>query len=174
MALRFEQLIERHHDEIFAYLWRLMGKDGRRDGATDVEDIVQDVFLRAYESFSGLRPNSNHRAWLYKIATNCAYSQLRRMKHRRDKLSSLAHSATDQETGTEVSSLHKQVEQTVHNLVSRLPAKQKACVTLRYLQDLDYPEIAQVLSCSQESARANVYQAIHRLRIALEKKHDNT
>ncbi len=30
MALRFEELIERHHDEIFAYLWRLMGNDGRR------------------------------------------------------------------------------------------------------------------------------------------------
>ena len=49
-----------------------------------------------------------------------------------------------------------------------LPVKQKACVTLRYLQDLDYPEIAQILSCSQESARANVYQAIRQLRLALE------
>jgi RNA polymerase sigma-70 factor, ECF subfamily len=169
MALRFEQLIERHHDEIFAYLWRLMGNDGRRDGAMDVEDMVQDVFLRAYESFEGLRPNSNHRAWLYKIATNCAYSQMRRMKHRRDKLSSFQHSATLQETGTEISSSHKQMGQIVRALVNGLPAKQKACVTLRYLQDLDYPEIAQILSCSQESARANVYQAIHRLRIALEK-----
>jgi RNA polymerase sigma-70 factor (ECF subfamily) len=170
MALRFEQLIERHHDEIFAYLWRLMGKDGRRDGATDVEDIVQDVFLRAYQSFEALRPNSNHRAWLYKIATNCAYSQLRRMKHQRDKLSSLKHSVTEQETASEASSLHKHMKQTVRTLVNELPTKQKACVTLRYLQDLDYPEIAQILSCSQESARANVYQAIHRLRIALEKE----
>jgi RNA polymerase sigma-70 factor (ECF subfamily) len=170
MALRFEQLIERHHDEIFAYLWRLMGKDGRRDGATDVEDMVQEVFLRAYESFPKLRPDSNHRAWLYKIATNCAYSQLRRMKHRRNKLSSLEHSSTHQETGTEVSSLHKQMEQTVRTLVNGLPAKQKACVTLRYLQDMDYPEIAQILNCSQESARANVYQAIHRMRMALEKE----
>src|SRR5262245_27700161 len=174
MAFRFEQLIERHHDEIFAYLWRLMGKDGRRDGATDVEDIVQDVYLRAYESFEGLRPNSNYRAWLYKIATNCAYSQLRRMKHQRDKLSSLKHLATEQEPASEASSLHKQMKQTVRTLVNELPTKQKACVTLRYLQDLDYPEIAQILSCSQESARANVYQAIHRLRIALEKKHDHT
>jgi RNA polymerase sigma factor (sigma-70 family) len=57
----------------------------------------------------------------------------------------------------------------VLKLVNELPAKQKACVTLRYLQDMDYPEIAQILSCSQESARANVYQAIHRMRIALEK-----
>jgi RNA polymerase sigma-70 factor, ECF subfamily len=170
MALRFEQLIEWHHDEIFAYLWRLMGNDGRRDGSLDVEDLTQDVFLRAYESFSGLRPHSNHRAWLYKIATHCAYSQLRRMKHRRDKLSSLKHTSPQQETATEVSSLHKQMEQTVRTLVNGLPAKQKACVTLRYLQDMDYPEIAQILSCSQESARANVYQAIHHLRIALEKE----
>jgi RNA polymerase sigma-70 factor, ECF subfamily len=169
MALRFEQLIERHHDEIFAYLWRLMGKDGRH-GSLDVEDLTQDVFLRAYESFEGLRPNSNHRAWLYKIATNCAYTQLRRMKLRRDKLSSLKHSSPEQETASEVSSLHKHMEQTVRTLVNGLPEKQKACVTLRYLQDMDYPEIAQILSCSQESARANVYQAIHRLRIALEKE----
>ncbi len=53
MALRFEELIERHHDEIFAYLWRLTGNDGRRDAATDVEDLTQDVFLRAYDSFAG-------------------------------------------------------------------------------------------------------------------------
>src|SRR5438093_6673688 len=83
MAPRFEPLIEQHHDEIFAYLWRLLGKDRRRGGAMDVEDLVQEVFLRAYESFAGLRPNSNHRAWLYKIATNCAYTKLRQMKSRR-------------------------------------------------------------------------------------------
>jgi RNA polymerase sigma-70 factor (ECF subfamily) len=169
MAVRFEQLIERHHDEIFAYLWRLMGHDGRGDDAMDVEDIVQEVFLRAYESFSRLRPNSNHRAWLYKIATHRAYSQLRRIKHRREKLSILRQSATNQETASAVSSLHQYTKQTVRKLVNDLPAKQKACVTLRYLQDMDYPEIAQILSCSQESARANVYQAIHRMRIALEK-----
>jgi RNA polymerase sigma-70 factor (ECF subfamily) len=167
MALRFEELIERHHDEIFAYLWRLLGNDGRRDAATDVEDLTQDVFLRAYDSFAGLRPNSNHRAWLYKIATHCAYTQLRRIKHRRDKLSSLKHSAVESETASEISSSRKDMEQRVRALVNELPAKQKACVTLRYLQDLDYPEITQILSCSQESARANVYQAIRHLRLAL-------
>src|SRR6516162_882337 len=101
MALRFEELIERHHDEIFTYLWRLLGKDGLRDRAMDVEDLVQDVFLRAYESFATLRPNSNYRAWLYKIATHCAYTQLRRTKHRRDKLAGLTHSAVELETGSE-------------------------------------------------------------------------
>jgi RNA polymerase sigma factor (sigma-70 family) len=52
--------------------------------------------------------------------------------------------------------------------MNELPMKQKTCVTLRYLQDLDYSEIAKILGCSQESARANVYQAVRHLRAALE------
>jgi DNA-directed RNA polymerase specialized sigma24 family protein len=39
---------------------------------------------------------------------------------------------------------------------------------MRYLQDLDYSEIGLILDCTEESARANVYQAIRRLRAALE------
>lgn len=170
MTPRFEELIERHHNEICAYLWRLMGKERRRDGGMDVEDLTQDVFLRAYESFPGLRPNSNHRAWLYKIATHSAYTQLRRMKHRRDKLSFLKHSPTQPAMGNDDPGSRQYIEQRVRALVNGLPVKQKACVTLRYLQDLDYPEIAQILGCSQESARANVYQAIRHLRLALEEK----
>jgi RNA polymerase sigma-70 factor (ECF subfamily) len=170
MTPRFEDLIERHHDEICAYLWRLMGPDGRRDGGMDVEDLTQDVFLRAYESFPGLRPNSNHRAWLYKIATHSAYTQLRRIKHRRDKLSFLAHSPMELSKASDDPASGKYPEQTVRALVNSLPVKQKACITLRYLQDLDYPQIAQILGCSQESARANVYQAIRHLRQALEEK----
>jgi RNA polymerase sigma-70 factor (ECF subfamily) len=170
MAPRFEELIERHHDEICAYLWRLMGKDGRRDSGVSVEDLTQDVFLRAYESFPRLRPNSNYRAWLYKIATHSAYTQLRRMKHRREKLSFLMHSQTEPATASGDSNLRQYTEQRIVAMVNGLPVKQKACITLRYLQDLDYPEIAQILGCSQESARANVYQAIRSLRLTLEEK----
>jgi RNA polymerase sigma-70 factor, ECF subfamily len=170
MAPRFEQLIEQHHDEIFAYLWRLLGKERRRDGAMDVEDLVQEVFLRAYESFAGLRPNSNHRAWLYKIATNCAYTKLRQMKTRRGGLLSLEISAAGLDAANGYSPVQKNLTQRVRALVDGLPSRQKVCVTLRYLEDLDYPEIAQILGCSQESARANVYQAIRRLRLILEEE----
>ena len=55
-------------------------------------------------------------------------------------------------------------------LVNGLPVKQKACVTLRYLQDLDYPEIAQIMGCSQQTVRAHMYQAIRRLRVALKEE----
>ena len=130
---------------------------------------MQEVYLRAYRNFSRLRANTNHRAWLYKIATNCAYSRLRQIRDGRRKAAALASVAAVAESASDIPASHGQIDRRLRFLVNQLPAKQKACVTLRYLQDLDYPEIAQILSCSHESARANVYQAIRRLRLALEK-----
>ena len=169
MALRFEELIERHHDEIFAYVWRLLAGDRSSDRKTEAEDLVQEVYLRAYRNFSRLRANTNHRAWLYKIATNCAYSRLRQIQDGRGKVAALASVAAAFGSESDILAYQREIDRRVRFLVNQLPPKQKACVTLRYLQDLDYPEIAQILSCSHESARANVYQAIRRLRLALEK-----
>lgn len=161
MAPRFEELIDRHHDEIFAYLWRLLGKERRSDITLEVEDLVQEVFLRAYENFSCLRPDSNYRAWLYRIATNCAFTKLRQLKSRREKSLELNLPATG-----DSSPIRRSMQRELRVLINELPAKQKASVTLRYLQELDYPEIASILGCSEEAARANVYQALRRLRIA--------
>ena len=162
MVLRFEQLIDLYHDELFAYLWRLLGKHRNSEAALDVEDLVQDIFLRAYENYERLRPDSNPRAWLYKIATNCALTRLRRAKNWRAKVSQLDHTASKSCVTANAENLPARVRR----LVASLPAKQKTCITLRYLQDLDYAEIAEFLNCSEASARANVYQAIQRLRAA--------
>jgi RNA polymerase sigma-70 factor (ECF subfamily) len=165
VALRFEEFMERHHDEISAYLWRLLNR--QRDGSMDVDDLVQEVFMRAYRGFARLHSSSNHRAWLYKIATNCAYTRLQQLRKRRDGLSSLRDSMTNGASAGDGSDDGKTQEQRVRGFVNGLPEKQRACVTLRYFQDLDYPEIAQILNCSQASARANIYQAMRRLRALL-------
>ena len=159
MAVRFETLIENHHDEIFAYLWRLLGRQRCADVGLDVEDLVQDVFMRAYEAFPKLRPASNHRAWLYKIATNRAFTKLRRAKLQREKIAVLKESP-----GGEIVSSTPEIDgATVRAAVERLTPKQKACVTLRYFSDLDYAEIATIVGCSAVSARANVSQALRQL-----------
>jgi RNA polymerase sigma-70 factor (ECF subfamily) len=158
MAVRFETLIDNHHDEIFAYLWRLLGRQRCADVGLDVEDLVQDVFMRAYESFAKLRPDSNHRAWLYKIATNRAFTKLRRAKLQREKISMLKRSPGDENLSTsEIDGAN------VRAAVERLTPKQKACVSLRYFNDLDYAEIAAIVGCSAMSARANVSQALRQL-----------
>ena len=170
-AVRFETLIERHHDEIYRYLWRVLSGSGRPDPALEAQDLAQEVYLRAYRAFGRLRTDSNHRAWLYKIATNCAYSALKREQRRGQQQVDLLDEAHRIPTG-EASSPEQQVMAgetwaRIRREVATLPPKQQAAVVMRHLQGLEYTEIAEALSCSEDSARANVYQGLRRLRLAL-------
>ncbi len=167
-GVRFEALIERHHDEIYRYLWRLSNSAGRIDAAVEAQDLTQEVFLRAYRAFARLRRDSNHRAWLYKIATNCAYSALKRAQRQANHSEPLDDEVQRLPVGASQSpDYHLSLGETmasVRRALADLPPKQAAAVVMRHVQGLSYPEIAQALDCSQDSARANVYQGLRRLR----------
>jgi RNA polymerase sigma-70 factor (ECF subfamily) len=167
---RFERLIERHHDEIYAYLYRLKHSGGS-DPAVEAEDLTQEVFLRAYGAFERLSPDSNHRAWLYKIATNCAYTALKRgQRHAQHQVELLdeVHAVPGGEgRAPEQQVMLNERLESVRREIATLPPKQQAAVVLRHGQGLDYGAIAEALVCSEDSARANVYQGLRRVRRAL-------
>lgn len=159
MPSTFEQLVERHHAEILAYLNRLLGD------AHDAEDACQEALLRAYRAYERVAPDSNLRAWLYKIATHTAFNALKRRKRdeaRRvdvdlDRLPAHAAAALD----------HRDQMRAIAQAVNALPPKQRAALMQRQFQGLGYGEIAEALGCSEAAARANVYQALKRLRAML-------
>jgi RNA polymerase sigma-70 factor (ECF subfamily) len=166
--VRFEELIDRHHDEIYRYVWRMLDGAGRPDGDTQAQDLTQEVFLRAYRAYPRLRKDSNYRAWLYKIATHCAYDALRRQRRDADHRTSLR--AVSEEIADEQGRspyreavLHETLG-AVRAAIAALPPKQRTAVILRHIQALSYAEIARALECSEASARANVYQGLRRLR----------
>ena len=176
--MRFEALMEQYHDEIFGYLWRLVdgsqASGGAMDVAADAEDLTQEVFLRAYRGFERLRPDSNPRAWLYKIATNCAYTAFKRSRRRAETSLPMPEDeagarfpAVDETASPYQVVAHKETLATVKSALADLPLKQQAAVVLRHVQGLEYAEIAQALACSEDSARANVYQGLQRLRSRL-------
>jgi RNA polymerase sigma-70 factor (ECF subfamily) len=148
----FNTLVEQYTGEIYSYLWRML-----RD-PQDAEDVLQETFLRAFKSFPGLRDDSNFRAWLYKIATNAAYTQLKQRTRRE------SHFAVFIENIQGTNPPPRELILAVLTAIESLPSKQQASLMLRKYQNLSYPEIGNVLNCSPDSARANVYQALKRLR----------
>src|SRR5512140_3804374 len=95
--IAFEDLVNQHSAEIFAYVWRML-----RD-TPDAEDCLQETFLRAYRAYARLPIDANHRAWLYKIATNTARTHIKRRsrdQHRMIDLD-LDLSSTDQSSPLE-------------------------------------------------------------------------
>lgn len=165
----FEALIDEHHDEIFRYIWRMLYNAGRDPAAT--ADLTQDVFERAYRAYNRLRPDSNERAWLYKIATNCTFTALRQgtrqMQRSQPLPDELQWGPPDPGPGPVQTLIQRERLNQVREQIGQLPTKQQGALILRYLHELEYGEIAEVLECSEDSARANVYQALKRLRSEL-------
>ena len=152
---QFDALIDQYSREIFAYLWRMM-----RD-PQDAEDALQETCLRAFRGFPRLRDDSNLRAWLYKIATNTAYTHLKkRARHASRTIDLVEFTPVAASDNLKQRDLLEAVLQTVE----QLPHKQQAALMLRNYQGFSYAEIAETLDCSPDSARANVYQALKKLR----------
>jgi RNA polymerase sigma-70 factor (ECF subfamily) len=161
----FDDLIQRHHQEIFSYLWRLM-----RD-PMDAEDALQETYLRAFRAFSRIEDDAHLRAWLYKIATNVANTMLKKRNRLASRTTDLMEFISVNPNEFE---LFEQLE-AVFQTVEKLPYKQKVALILRNFHGLPYEEIGLTLDCSPEAARANVYQAIKKLRknFAEESNHEH-
>lgn len=155
----FDQLVERYRPELLAYLIRLLGN------SHDAEDVCQDAFLRAYRAFDRLEANSNTRAWLYRIMTNTALNFIKRRRQAIARAVDIDPESLSSRTDGDTE--RRERFQQITQAVEALPPKQRAALMQRQFQGLSYEDIAEALGCSAESARANVYQAIKKLRSAL-------
>lgn len=151
-APAFETLLDRHQREIMGYIVRSLGDFDL------AQDVFQETFLRAFRAYRRLPAEANHRAWLYKIASNAC-----RDAHRQRARSPLPLDESVPALGRLDSSTHV-LAQDVAAFVRSLPARQRQSVVLRKFQGMDYDEIAAVLGCSPEAARANVYQGLRKVR----------
>jgi RNA polymerase sigma-70 factor (ECF subfamily) len=158
----FESLIEAHSAAVFGYLWRLL-----RDEA-DAEDCLQETFLRAFRAYPRLRAgaHANPAAWLYRIATNTARTHQRRRARADSRTAALDPALAAAGDGSSPARLAEQrlALAALARAVDALPHQQRAALILRKYQALSYGEIAETLECSEAAARANVYQAVKRLR----------
>ena len=157
----FEILIELHSRELYVYLWRLLGDEA------EAQDALQDTYLRAWKAYERLDAEANVRAWLYKIAGNWARTLLKKRSrgdgYSRDFVAGLADGRKG--PGEQVAERERLIE--LHSAVMDLPDRQREAILMRKYQELDYAEIAAALDCSEDSARANVYQGLKKLRQTL-------
>lgn len=146
--------IDRHYGEVLALAYRTVG-------SAHAEDIAQEAFIKVARNLWRLDENANLRAWVYKVALNCCRDHLRKnCQH----LELLDTQPDTRQTGPEAEALRREFLGDVNRFLVALPRRQREAFILRRLQGLNYEEIAHVMDCNAETARANVYQAFKKLR----------
>ena len=154
--------MQRHEREILGYLLRV---SGNRD---DAADLFQETWLRAYRAYPRLEPESEVRPWLYAIAVNLCRNRARDGVRRRRVIVAVEEKISAAERSERV---HHRIRENdgyaavrMRELIASLPPKQREALHLRCFAGLDYAEIAAAMDCSEQGARANVSQAVRKIK----------
>ena len=170
----FGLLLQRYRTPLVNFLYRMVRS---REQA---EDLAQEVFIRVYRAREEYVPSAKFTTWLFRIATNLALNSLRDHRHQKQEVSMDAPLTVDAEDGDErpfeVADKHPTIEQElveedrkkmIRHAIEKLPEKQRAAVLLHKYQELDYGEIAKILSCSESALKSLLFRAYETLRVEL-------
>lgn len=141
----FAVIIERYQGKLFAYLYRLIGS------REEAEDLLQDVFIKAFKNMQSYDIERKFSSWIYRIAHNEAINYIKRRSLKRfisweditstkDKLVS-----NSTEEGADFMWLRKETIGEVDEAINKLPIKYKQVLLLRYYSEKSYEEISEIL-----------------------------
>lgn len=156
-----EELLGRHLPWLRGWLRARLHGHRRQD----VDDLCQDILLRALRGMHRLRRRERLAAWLYRIANNLLRDYFRRQR-RCQEVSGLE---VDPPGELDVEALVDRDDEARRLLqrVSALPSKYREPMILRHVHDLSYDEIAEILGITTNNVQVRIFRARRMLRDAL-------
>jgi RNA polymerase sigma-70 factor (ECF subfamily) len=156
-ARAFQALMVKYQRRIARHVARYVKRAG------DVEEVVQDAFIRAYRGLASFRGDSSFYSWLYRIATNAAFSFLKQAKSLEVQVEERADGGfepgvTDEQTPERVL-LAKQIGEAVERAMSKLQPELAEPLVLFEVEGKAYKEIAQMLGLPIGTVRTRIFRA---------------
>jgi RNA polymerase sigma-70 factor (ECF subfamily) len=161
----FSLLVTKHQRSVFSTAYGMLGNQ------QDAEDVTQEVFVTAFRKLATFEGRSSFLTWLRRIAFNLAID-LRRRKKSRGSATQFAVAddiVSTKESSVADSMITSETVSTVRRAIDSLPDEQRVVVVLRDLQDLDYSEIAELLSIPIGTVRSRLHRARLELKATLER-----
>ena len=158
----FGILVEKYHKKLYRLLSRMV-----RD-QSEIEDIVQDSFIKAYRAINNFRGDSAFYTWLYRIGVNTAKNHLMALGRRPKAMNEVeledienfddAGDLRTYETPESVM-MTKEIAATVNDTIEHLPEELRSAITLREIDGLSYEEIAEIMDCPIGTVRSRIFRA---------------
>lgn len=158
----FDLLVLKYQRKILRLLSRML-----RD-QSEIEDVMQEAFIKAYRALPQFRGDSAFYTWLYRIAINTARNWMA-SQSRRPSSPSL-HQSEEGETFDEIDNLtdnntpesllaSREIAASVNDSIQALPAELRTAIVLREIEGLSYEEIAQAMGCPIGTVRSRIFRA---------------
>lgn len=158
----FGLLVDKYQRKLGRLVSRMM-----RD-QTEIEDVAQESFIKAYRALPNFRGDSAFYTWLYRIGINTAKNYLVSMGRRPTVSTDIEiEDAENFEGGDglrttetpESTLMAKQIAQTVNDTVESLSEELRTAITLREIEGFSYEEIATIMGCPIGTVRSRIFRA---------------
>lgn len=158
----FGLLVDKYQRKLARLLSRMI-----RD-QSEIEDVVQESFIKAYRALPNFRGDSAFYTWLYRIGINTAKNYLVSVGRRPTVSTDIEiEDAENFDSGDELRTtetpestmMTKQIAQTVNDTVESLPEELRTAITLREIEGLSYEEIATIMGCPIGTVRSRIFRA---------------
>jgi RNA polymerase sigma-70 factor (ECF subfamily) len=153
----FEELVQKYQREVYGLICRII------HDLEEAKDLTQQAFLQAFVHIRSFRQQAQFRTWLFRIAINQSYNYLKSKKRFGEPVD-LDEYVLVGEGSPEADLVTREDRRRLQAALARLPAKQRAVITLKVEQGLSYEEISQVLGGTTGAARVNYCQALKTLK----------
>lgn len=152
-----EMLIKKYQPAVLRVCTSLLG-------TSEVEDLVQDIFIKVLKKIRAFEGRSALFTWIYEIAVNRCRDELRRRKRRRwFSLHDMPQETVEQIPLDEASASEQletsEMRQQLRQALSKLEPKYRELVILRDLEGLSYEEVARISGIKMELVKSRLYQA---------------
>ena len=168
----FEDIVAENEGKIFNTIYSFTGN------YEDALDLTQETFISAYRHIDKFRQESNIYTWLYRIAINLCKKHYNRKKKQDsvftsslddpETLQHFGRRASEYRSATEILELDEE-QSMIRREIACLSKQHRAVIILKYMQDLSYEEVADVLGCSVGTVKSRLSRAKEKLKQRLER-----
>jgi RNA polymerase sigma factor (sigma-70 family) len=169
----FEVLVHRYSTPLFTFICRYL------DDYDQAWDVFQQVFLRFYTFLPRLNSRKPYKAWLFQVARNCCVDELRRRRRHAIHFSQLESTNDKYETSLldelpdpsplpEELAEHHNLQRCLQEAIQTLPPRYCSVILLRYIAQMSFSEIGQVLGMPEATAKTYFQRGKKLLRTTLQ------
>ena len=151
----FTELVRRHQRGLLRIVLRMTRE------LPLAEDIVQETFIKAYEKMDMFEGRSSFKSWLYQVGLNTAKNRFRSRPPEEFTTDILQGGVA---ASSENDLVKSDVARSLRAQIDLLPERQRVAITLRVFEDLSVKEIAEIMKCPYDTAKANYRHALLKLR----------
>ena len=134
----------------------------------DAEEIVQDVFIRLWETREAIDPDRNFDNYLFTITRNLIFNRYRAKVNEQQYKTAILASFEQEYECTKEEVIAEDLSQHIDKIVSQFPPKQQKVFNMSRKQMLSHKEIAEKLGITEKTVRAHIYQVLSKIRLFLE------